>query len=83
MTLPEWINSRLSYIAKLLPQLTHDEPASFACGYNAGYKNALLDIQGFLKDEDKSISFYHCGHCTEEVCMNIKCPVCGGEDEIE
>jgi len=51
MTLQEWINNRLSYAAKLLPQLTHEDPASFACGYNAGYKNALLEIQEFLNDK--------------------------------
>lgn len=26
------------------------------------------------KGED---SYYHCGHCTEDVCIQIVCPVCG------
>lgn len=52
MKLQEWIDKRLKYIAELLPQLQHEDPASFACGYNAGYKNALLDMCARLKDED-------------------------------
>ena len=23
------------------------------------------------------ISYYHCGHCTEDISMDIECPVCG------
>jgi hypothetical protein len=51
MTLQQWIDDRLKYIAELLPQLQHEDPASFACGYNAGYKHALLELVDFLDEE--------------------------------
>ena len=45
-----WIDRKLGDIAKKLPSLVHTEPASFACGYNAGYKGALLDLHRYLDD---------------------------------
>lgn len=45
-TMNQWIDNKLSDLATRLPSLVHSEPASFACGYNAGYKNALLDLKG-------------------------------------
>ena len=83
MSLQEWIDENIADIAKKLPTLVYTEPASFSCGFNTGYKQAMLDLDRFLEDEDKHISFYHCGHCTEEICFTIECPVCGKEDEPE
>ena len=51
MSLEEWINSKFEVIAAKLPTLVHTEPASFACGHNMGYKQALLDLDKFLEDE--------------------------------
>jgi hypothetical protein len=45
MTTKEWMREKLNEIAEKLPMQTHTEPASFACGYNMGYKQALLDLQ--------------------------------------
>lgn len=48
MTLPRWIDDKLKSVAEKLPSLVHTEPASFACGFNIGYKQALLDLSLFL-----------------------------------
>lgn len=50
--LNQWIDERIAGIAKKLPSLAHTEPASFACGYNTGYKNCLLDLEKFLEDQE-------------------------------
>lgn len=46
--LQTWVDSKLSDISKKLPTLVHDDPASFACGFNAGYKQALLEIDRII-----------------------------------
>lgn len=51
MNLQEWIDAKIENIAEKLPSLVHTEPASFACGYNMGYKQAMLDLDRFLEDE--------------------------------
>ena len=43
--LNDWINTKLGDIANKLPTLVHQDAASFACGYNTGYKTALLDLE--------------------------------------
>ncbi len=51
MSLQEWIDSKFKMIADKLPTLVHQDPASFACGYNVGYKQCLLELDRFLQDE--------------------------------
>jgi hypothetical protein len=51
-SIQEWIDNKLKEIEVKLPVLIHKDPASFACGYNAGYKCALLDIERFLFKEE-------------------------------
>jgi hypothetical protein len=51
MTLQDWIDKKIADIAKKLPTLVHSEPASFSCGFNVGYKQALLDLDRFLEDK--------------------------------
>lgn len=54
MTLQNWIDSKLAIIANSLPE-TVKQPASFKCGHDMGYKQALLDLERFLyrsKDEN-------------------------------
>lgn len=48
--LNDWIDSKLAEIANKLPSLVHTEPASFACGYSTGYKNAMIDLERFMND---------------------------------
>jgi hypothetical protein len=43
--LNQWIDSKLSDITNKLPTLVHQDAASFACGYNTGYKAALVDLE--------------------------------------
>ncbi len=50
MTLQEWIDEKFKEIAAKLPTLVHDNPASFACGYNVGYKQAMLELDRFLEE---------------------------------
>jgi hypothetical protein len=45
-----WVNKKLAEIAQKLPTLVHDDPASFACGWNAGYKAAVLSLERYLED---------------------------------
>jgi len=52
MSLQDWIDSKFAVIANKLPILVHTEPASFSCGYNMGYKQAMLDLDRFLEDEE-------------------------------
>lgn len=48
--LNSWIDEKIGEIANKLPSLVHTEPASFACGYNVGYKSALLDLENRLDE---------------------------------
>lgn len=45
IVLQDWMNRKLKEIAEKLPTLVHTEPASFSCGYNVGYKHAILDLE--------------------------------------
>ncbi len=56
MTLHEWIDNKIADIATKLPTLVHTEPASFSCGFNTGYKQAMLDLDKFLEDKKESES---------------------------
>lgn len=55
--LEQWIDLKLVDIAKKLPGLVHSDPASFACGYNTGYKQALLELERYM--ESLSIDNLH------------------------
>jgi hypothetical protein len=46
--LNDWIDEELREISLKLPTLVHNDPSSFSCGYNAGYKGALLDLGKFM-----------------------------------
>jgi hypothetical protein len=50
MTVQDWIVEKLGEISTKLPTLVHAEPASFSCGYNTGYKHALLDLERTLEE---------------------------------
>lgn len=51
MTIQEWMNIKYEEIAQKLPTLVHTDAASFSCGYNTGYKQAMLDLDRFLEEE--------------------------------
>lgn len=44
----EWMSKNLEDIANKLPQEVHNDPASFACGYNTGRKAVLLELDRLL-----------------------------------
>jgi len=46
------MNAKFKEIAEKLPTLTHQDPSSFSCGFNAGYKQCLLDLMTII-DVDK------------------------------
>jgi hypothetical protein len=50
MFIQDWINEKYKDIACKLPTLVHTEPASFSCGFNTGYKQALRDIENQIED---------------------------------
>ena len=46
------IDSKLAYIAGVLPYEAKNKPDGFLCGRHFGYKQALLDIErAFERDE--------------------------------
>ena len=51
MTLQDWIDTKIADIANKLPTLVHADAASFSCGFNTGYKQAMLDLDRFLEDK--------------------------------
>ncbi len=51
----EWVDNKLAEIAAELPALVHYEPKSFTCGFQSGYKQALLDFEGILEAEEKPL----------------------------
>ena len=61
--LNDWIDSKIAEIANKLPSLVHTNPASFSCGFNTGYKQAMLDLEHFMneiKEFPKEFEFiYH------------------------
>lgn len=48
-TIDHWIDKKLAEIAEKLPNLVHQDPASFSCGFNAGYKQCLLELSRKLE----------------------------------
>jgi hypothetical protein len=50
LLIQDWIDKKFKDIASKLPTLVHTEPASFACGFNVGYKQALLDLDQLLEE---------------------------------
>lgn len=52
MNIQDWINDKFEEIASKLPTLEHTEPASFSCGFNVGYKQALLDLERYMEYGD-------------------------------
>jgi hypothetical protein len=73
MYIQDWINDKHKEIAGKLPTLVHTEPASFSCGFNTGYKQALRDLENLIEDGAvlyKSIC--KCGdkyHERDEICL--------------
>ncbi len=47
----DFIDAKLAIIANSLPQKIYENPKSFTCGHDMGYKQALLDIERFMVDE--------------------------------
>lgn len=48
--LNDWLDESLAAIGKRLPALVEDEPKSFDCGYEMGYKQALLKLESLIED---------------------------------
>jgi len=46
----DWVDRKLAEIAERLPEIIHSDPASFSCGFNAGYKQAVTDLAKILGD---------------------------------
>lgn len=47
--LEEWIDQKLDEILLRMPRLVKEQPDSFACGQNVGYKQALLDLSRIIE----------------------------------
>lgn len=47
----EWIDFKLGRIALHLPRLVKEQPDSFSCGHNMGYKQAMLDLSMELETD--------------------------------
>ena len=53
--LQEWIDAKFSVIALRLPRLVKEQPDSFSCGHNMGYKQALLDLDKELESDNDTL----------------------------
>lgn len=51
-TIKEWLKDRITEIATRLPTSVHKDPASFACGYNVGFKAALLQLDALIEESE-------------------------------
>lgn len=38
---------------------------------------------GCSENLNESVSYYHCGNCTEDSCITMECPCCGYQGEQE
>ena len=54
----QWISNKLKEIAERLPSLVHQDPASFACGFNSGYKQCLIDLSSQIDKIKRNIPLY-------------------------
>lgn len=54
MFIQDWINKKLKDVAEKLPILVYTEAASFSCGYNTGYKQAILDLERIIEEGTES-----------------------------
>lgn len=54
MVIRDWIAQKFQEIADKLPSMVHSDPSSFACGFNSGYKQALIDLEVFMDDRDNN-----------------------------
>lgn len=50
MYIQDWTAGKFKEIAAKLPTLVHTEPASFSCGFNTGYKQALIDLENLIEN---------------------------------
>lgn len=50
MNLQNWIDTKLADIAMTLPSQVLENPSSFKCGFNMGYKQAMLDLDRKLEE---------------------------------
>jgi hypothetical protein len=50
MDIKEWIYNKFSEVSERMETLVHSEPASFACGYNVGYRQCLIEIEKMICD---------------------------------
>lgn len=57
--LKNWINVKFAEVSVKLPTISHTEPASLCCGYNTGYKSAILDLQEFLLNDNEKYYALH------------------------
>jgi hypothetical protein len=50
MILQKWLNDKLKEISCKLPMLVLTNPTSFSCGFNTGYKQAMLDLERVIEE---------------------------------
>jgi hypothetical protein len=50
-----WVDEQLKIIGSKLPTLVHENPASFACGYNMGFKQCLLELDRLIDSGSEDI----------------------------
>ena len=66
----KWVDEKLRRIAEMPEILSHTDASSFNCGFNAGYKQAVLDLDRLLespnKDENK-MTFDQCEELIEGI----------------
>lgn len=73
ITIDEWIAIKINEIGKKLPNLVDENPSSFECGQQLGYKAAMLELEELIESGAKlSESLCWCKdkyHDYGEVCL--------------
>ena len=53
MDIRGWVDKKLKGIAEKPEILSHSDPASFNCGFNSGYKQAVFEVNRLLERQNK------------------------------
>lgn len=59
MYIQEWLFIKLKDISETLSGLVRSDPQSFNCGFNTGYKQALIDLDNIIFEGSE----FYCKKC--------------------
>lgn len=73
MYIQDWIAKKLKAIAEVLYMQVMEDASSFKCGFNTGYKQAMIDLDNLIEEGAEIYrSRCKCGdkyHGVGEICL--------------